>query len=148
MNRYKISDLETIRKEYFELDRKIGVGSSYLDYGKPNENQKLQTEQAIVQFENEKVELEIMLERIMQEADNEQKDIINQWIAIHIEMLTEKLPKTEPDVEPTIQQKVMINLINQTIDNWKTIKQTKKPFLINFYYLKDYNQWFDEKYNK
>lgn len=124
-------ELETLRQQIEDAEFEAGSQSDYIDYGKPNEQQKKKAKEIIAQMMQKSSELKIQLREKIVTVRRDNPQAFEEWIKVHKDFLERIIREKDAGAR--------INLAKATLNKWGKVSAGELEYVdINWHFLKDY----------
>jgi hypothetical protein len=150
-NRHKdsIRKLEDLRREVGRAGRRQGELHDYLERGKPGSKEKQETWKEIDALKKTRSRARERLLEYHDELSDDQADTLRKWYDLHITTCLTLIDETPAGHPPGSFEQVRRAEADETRKAWKRCREGKGgiPIDINSYFLRDYNECFDNLLN-
>lgn len=147
INKERITKIEEIRHEIFEVSKKLLSLDIYLEraQGVPQEEYD-NAEKEYKRLRLRKEDLQDILSAYVRKMREEDFDLFQDWVQIHINTCTEIINYAKnPDAGSFDKDSTRIYVAKETKQEWESVLKGEKFFVIpNVYYLTDYDKFFDK----
>lgn len=124
-------ELEALRQKIEDAEFEAGSQSDYIDYGKPNEQQKQKAHEIIVQMMRKSEEVKLQLRERIATVRRDNPQAFEEWVKVHKQFLEKIITENGSGAR--------INLAKATLNKWNKVAAGELEYVgINWHFLKDY----------
>jgi hypothetical protein len=136
------TQLEKIRQQIEDAEYESGNMSDYLDYGKPNENEKTQAEERM-RIKN--AEAAVLKQKLRELVQNTSRQVIEEWVNYHTSILQAILSENPKGANADTRKYVA----QTTLEEWQSVLNGSRDYVsINWHFLKDYREKVRKTFNR
>jgi hypothetical protein len=134
----QLLDLERLRQELDKARNTIGMTYDYLDYGRPDAEQKASAERSIAVMQRQADALDARLAAEVRRLRREAPIVIDAWVGLHLSVLDDILQETT-GADYLSHDDIRHFVAKQTISAWREVLDGSRTYVhINVGFLDDY----------
>ncbi len=136
VNHPVILSLERQRLKLCSIQFALSDAFNFLDRGNPTKEQKIETQQTILELQTEAQQAETIFENTIQHIIKTRPKLIVSWANQHIRFYLEIITELKQEFP---QNTTYISIAEETIQQWQDVIQDKKYYVMdNPYLIKNY----------